>query len=402
MPGSSPATDPSVYIKAIFDPAASAIQKNIYEAWIYQEEFAHDIAVLDIMFDTDSTIEYTTGVPIQISFGRQPSDFRFFFGYVWYTQPMNDFNVGKAHRKVRAVCLGASSIMKDPLTLAFSNQTSTNMMRQVASKYKFSTDVVESNYVWPTTNCPGKTAWEFLIKLANQEGWTLYCYNTDIKFHPRLATLLNPTTKICSFYTRDAKQPETMWNFCALSGDANNAEGSTKATRTAYGIDPSTGQTVTAQSNPPSNFNLAAYVSDPLFNKLESTLVSQSAGQVQQRVQAEAERNRFYIKATAHLNGDVRVAQGVPIALNGVGPKHSGYWFVHKAVHHLQFGSYFMDVEVGRDSTYDQNLRVDSVRGVINNRVTPLGNVSTQKPMTTLNNNTWISTWIPQPQAAIA
>jgi hypothetical protein len=102
-----------------------------------------------------------------------------------------------------------------------------------------------------------------------------------------------------------------------------------------------------------------------------------------------AQQNRFHYMAEANLSGDPAVTQGMPIVITGISAKDDGVWWVHEVRHKISSPGYSMDVKLGRDSSFDNNVRPTLVTTTGFTQVNPFAVSLSQIPPTILVGQLW-------------
>jgi hypothetical protein len=179
-----------------------------------------------------------------------------------------------------------------------------------------------------------------------------------------------------------------MSQFQALTGEALNLNGNTKAVRHISGLDLSNGQIVSA-TNVALDRSLGSTTTLPFFSQQISDSVVSSQHHAQGLLAGMVQNNRFPYQATATISGLTAVRQGVPIVISGIDSNNDGTWWVQEVVHKIKFGSYSMDVSLGRDATGDNGLRPTQGTLVAYTPSNPFAYTIANAPPTKLINNRW-------------
>lgn len=390
--------DANVFVKAVFDITVRADPKRVLEFSLLQREYHHDFAIIEVQGEQDNQREYRTGAPVQLTWGRSPQGTDDFYGYIDHVVPKLDRKERATNmRSIMVYCLGASWPLKNPVQSVYVGLTTSDAIRDVAAKNFFTTDVTDNQIIWPSLSAAGVSQWDFLVDMAKRSGRTLYCNKTEVRCYDALTTLKRSDRPVPTFYFYD-KHPElnTVIDFKVRSGEAGVEDGRQRRIRYAQGIDDHTGLAVFARDDASQLTvdQLSLDSPDPWFDKFETDFVVPSNLLAMQRLDAEARRNRFYIKAHAQVVGDTRVTQGGVVILEGLANKHSGAWYVHAVKHTITKARYVMDLELGRDSEYDDGLRPGPPANVVRPRFDPFGIEVTRTPPTILVNGTWRSSWL--------
>lgn len=345
---------------------------------IYQEEFLHDTASLVMPYQPPYS-RFADDTPVLIRWGVQPT--RSFYGYVYHTEPAIDSG------QVKVVCLSASYIMKTALLDSWFNRSTSSVIREVVRRYRFSSSIIDTKDSIETMTANGSTAWQFCVDRAKALGWTMYAPETDFVFEHPLADLDDKM--------RSAQLVELRKNlrtFSVVSGQLVE-NGGVKAQRTLYGLDPRMLSQFQVSKDASFGNELGA-VNDPAtFERYVTTSVSTMA-EADVAVDGEQNNNRWYIQASATIDGNPRIRQGQLVFVSGVPKRERGYWYVIRAEHDITEQRYITILTLGRDSTFN-NLSVETGVGrrTVRYRTDPFGVKKSVVPASRLVDNVWQATY---------
>jgi phage protein D len=362
---------------------------------VMQCEAKHDLAVVTVRDEDPNVPEYTTGTACQLIYGFSPHQLETFYGYINHvSQPYErTTNLNQSLVYMDVVCVSASWILKQAFSRIWTSIQASAVVTEVAKSAMFSTTIETTDFSWPQLANPGRSAWSFLGELAGKLGWSLACNNTNLRFMSHDRVLSREAGTMPTFYSRTAAPNlnyETITRFESLQGETVQLEGHERTKRVLSNVDLTSGQVFTVNNTGVSQ-GLGTTRLAPFFTEYETDLVAADQQHAQARLDAEAQRNRFHIQASANVSGNSEVKQGTGVVLLGLGSKNSGVWYVEEVVHNLKLGKYTMDLTLGRDALGDTGHR--SRPSGIAWQVTDRVGLPSTPPSTVFVNGQWRASW---------
>lgn len=316
---------------------------------IVQEEFRHDMVVLDFWADDVNSDSYQSGMPVSISYGRRGLH-RSFYGYVNHTSRTNNALSGTdlmGRNSTTVYCVGASWPMKQRGTQSWTGYTATQVIKEIADLFNLDADIIDDTTVWPVLHMTGQTFWQFCCGLAERIGYTFYVSGMRLVFKPRRTDPTNIRGNVTWYDYR--ADPASLSIFVPTLG-STSPEGGELATRQLAGIDPRTGNAIFAQqSGSPQSSILGSLIDAPVFTRTRHDSVL-SLAEANAKMSGAGSHNQLYLAAQAHGAGNSLVSQGSLVYVANANGSQNGMWFVKKADHLLTATNYTMDLELGRDS----------------------------------------------------
>ena len=387
----------------VFDPGGINGVKTVSRVKITQTEFLHDMAVITLRGADMSAPELQPGTPVQITYGWQNVQNIGFYGYIDHIESSYARMEPLEVRYNDVICLGASYVLKDPITGTWTSVRASDLAQQIAGRYYLSVFVEIGDTLWPQIGTPGTSAWSFLVSLAQKLGYTLACNQTLLRFTSVDAALAQSWNSMPIFRNQVSAPSlsyQTLQRFKAIQGESLNLPGHSRATRTAGGINPLTGQVITVTDNASAVSAMGKSVPYPFFTQSQTDLVVNDQFQGQASLAGLQQQNRFHYLAEATLSGDASVVQGMPIVLTGLDAKDNGVWWVQEVTHEIKVNSYIMMVQLGRDSSGDSGARPVTSKAVAFDEGDPFAYALANIPPTTLVNNRWRSAYQSNTQVA--
>lgn len=317
---------------------------------VYQEEFKHDIAVMQFWADDVDADSYASGAPMVAVFGRPPVS-RIFYGYVNHpTRTNNALSTVSSltdRNSTTITCMGASWFMKQAGNRSWEGMTASQIVQAVADIFGLAADITPHETVWPSVPMAGMSYWQLCVMLAKRIGYTFYCSGVQLVFKPRQTDPSNLSGLIASYNYR--ADPGSLPVFTPTLG-ATSPAGGQLVDRQSASINPRTNQVIYSHvSGNPSPTILGSTINTPIFRKTEHFTVS-SQEEADAKTAGAGLSNQLYLTATALANGNPLISQGSLIYVMNANGSQNGLWFVEKAVQLLNTSTYSMDLCLGRDS----------------------------------------------------
>jgi hypothetical protein len=291
----------------------------------------HDIFTIRIEYprtklDVTSMSLWPDNAPVQVVWGRRPDNIQTWFGYVNHNAPASHADSGSKALQITYYLIGCSYPMNTDKTRTWGEVTATYIAKQIAAEYGFRTVLSTSNWVLPYEVQANESDFSFLNRMADKVGFRFWVSNGTLYFIDPGSVLQGASSQGVPQYTLDKRfdQVDTVRNFRMNQGA--NLPGATKAVRSIYGIDNTSGKVfkVSATNAPVSN-----------IEQTMTTWPVNNMSQAQNLVDAWQSRSQFFISASAELFGNVYVYPGKLVYLSGLQmPANSaGYWIVGSADH---------------------------------------------------------------------
>lgn len=322
---------------------------NAHSMRIVQEEFHHDLVVMDFWADDVMSDSYQSGMPVSVVFGR-PLSKRIFYGYVNHAYRTNNAladNTLMERNSTTVYCVGAGWRMKDRGTKTWTNYTIPQVITEIAALFGLEADVDDDDTVWPVLQMAGASYWSFCVGLAQRIGFTFYASGIRLVCKHRQTNPTQIRGLVASYNYRGGTTGLPI--FTPVVG-ATNPTGGELAVRQIGGIDPRTLQPIVAeQSGSPQSTYLGSTVNTPVFTRTDHSTVT-SLSQALARVRGSGESNQLYITASATGAGNPAISQGSLIYVENANGSQNGLWFVIRVEHVITTTNYTMQLDLGRDS----------------------------------------------------
>jgi hypothetical protein len=374
---------------------------------IIQRTNAHPIALLDVLYIGQGSVQGTKGTrlawnyipeqtPITINYGMSPNYLYQFLGYiasykVVRTGADTSYN-GLITTCVQYTITGTSQVMQSTVNYAWKHITPSGIASAIAVKHGFRA-VVHPYTAAIDYRLQNVSDFKFLNQLANEIGFRFYVDNTDLYFvNPKLIFDRANARNIPQFWSYNTPGIwDTIRSFKPVIGTIT-PDGGIVANRTMSGINPTTGNLVsTAQEYQLFTSPGSAPIS-PTITKYYNDAPADSFYEAQQKIQADINRNMYWLTADAELRGDYRVRPNVLVEMVGkaIPSTESGFWLVDSSTHTLT-----MPPPTGAQNTSDYTICAELVRDQVYSATastTAITAPAIQKVPSTLINGVWRST----------
>jgi phage protein D len=324
---------------------------------LYQEQGKQD--VIEISYPSFSMYFYKTlktGVPVQVTWTNELSKGEF-VGYV-YNVSMTTQATVKRNITIRAV--GASFVLKEGGSKIWTNKTAPEIVADICKTFKLKAVCTPHTTRFSQQSMVGHTYWEKIQELGQRIGYVAQMIGTELHFHPidNMINQFSTSIPVLAYVDGDINaggvyEAQTLDKFKPTVGDIHEHGGHTKKTKVISGIDPITGKTYKATSSPTTVAKtVRASTSDPLFNHIIPTRVTDTPNMAKAMADAFAQLARFNVTAEGAGQGDSRISPYRLIEINGTGDTTDGFWIVNKAVHFVTYdGRYTVEFTCMTDGT---------------------------------------------------
>lgn len=352
---------------------------------IKQADYAHEVATLTVPRTLLPYHGREENQPVQIKWGNYPGTSATFYGYVHHTEPYYE---KREIDRVRLVCLGATSVLSQPIQRIWTNRTADSVAREIVERVYLSIDAEPHSKVWPVLSAGAPlTVWEYLVELAGKVGFILQADGTEVRF-------LSPNA-LFSRYGPLAPVLTYGPDFTRFRPQLGNKEQGVGTKRVLHGVNQRDGSLFSvSDSGPQANFRLGSELPDSPFVQLVSA-TADSPGDGADKLAAMAETDRFTYRATAEFLGDAAITPGTVLYLTGLETTQNGHWYVQAVEHDLniQDRTHTSYLVLGRDAL-GPYVPSSSGAGVLTlMRPTPTGDVMTASPPSVLVSGRWRSGW---------
>jgi phage protein D len=339
------------YINVNF-PETSIGPASIHEATFYQNRYEHEVAVLNfrdwgVMYDA-----VTPGSLVHITHGGTLEK-REFYGYIHHIK----VNRTPGKNFTQVVAISASFSMKQANQTIYKNMTADAIVKQIGESHGFSVFAVPSKRIYPQVSQAGHTDWEFMVRLAKQNGYSLRTENTELYFQPMLYDYTNLRSQAPKFILMpndSSRQLSTIYSFEPIIGESIPFDTSFKAAVAVSGIDSRSVApvSITQQIR---NKKTKTKQQTEFFDRYATDVVVPDVETAQYEAQAAENRNTFPYRGEVKVLGEPNLRPDMPIYLEGVGGEYSGYWTILSAEHQIttpqrNMQQYVTVLTVGTDS----------------------------------------------------
>lgn len=320
----------------------------VYSANVLEQEYGIDAAVIVIPRLNATASLFGKGTPIQFVYGRTPSQFTTYTGYVHHVEPSQSMGESTS----RVVCMGAASpVLRDTARRVWPVDSDSSVAVDSIANALHLSSLTEFANITAPGGPVNESWWRYLVRASKQCGFTCYTVATDLRFHSRridasgdaVPWFQNYDTPIVQFYN-------TVHSFRVVDSD-DEADYSPHRARRVFGV---SDEGLYIEFEDSDDLASVGGITQtlPALTRTENIVVH-DVGTAQNRLTATQERNRFTKVSEFVLSGDERVRQGSTIVIRGISATLDGYWYVMKVQHQLATDAYSMTVTAGRDGIGD-------------------------------------------------
>lgn len=336
-------------------PYSIANPSMVYNFSLKQTRYQHEYAVI-LFKDWETNFNDVKPMsPVTIKLRAPNSETKEINGYVHHIKPI--YSPGERSLEVHVI--GASYVMKNTSQKIYSNVTADQIVKQIASKYKFSYFTEPHGRVFPQISQAGRTDWQLLVWLAKKIGYTLRAENTSLYFYPlsKDYSEYRDYAKTFNLRTAESVGGTDTYNFRPLIGESlqfEDEEDDSKAAVAYYGVDRFS-KSVLSQTKQKNKKSSRKNATPEQFDRFSVNTVVPNSETAIWETKAVEERQRFGYRGYVEVLGDPDIRPDLPIYLNGVGAEYSGYWVVISVEHKMERTGvntllYTTVLEIGIDS----------------------------------------------------
>lgn len=344
----------STSTKVVF-PTVPSLTASPIRMILRQVQGHHDILTLE--FPTVSNRWFntlTTGIPIHF-YWTQNRVRKDWYGYVSH---VSKEVMSQRENTMQIVCVSSSFVLKERATRVFSNTTVTDAIKKIAKEFEFNLVIDDHPRIFNQLTMSGHSYWEWIQEQAKKIGYVAYVDEMTLHFRP-IDKVIDTTIKSCPVLSIYSPQVPYAANLLdgtldyikVIKGEHVESPNSLRSIKKVSGIDPFTGEIVSAKSNPNTvGFNLRSNSSEPLFNEYRYDNVVDSAKSAEYSAKASAELGRFNIPAEITGQGDCRLYPFKSFYVDRTGDQTDGFWIVKSITHAFgKNGQYSMDMRAVTD-----------------------------------------------------
>lgn len=317
----------------------------------------HDIFLIRLEIPRNFSLAklklWQANAPVEIVFGRRPSNIQTWYGYINHRNVKENASSGSEAVQITYVCIGTSKPMNTDRNRAWGEVSPTYIARKIAAEYGFRAVLTKIDWVLPYETQANESDFCFLNRIAQKVGYRFWVSGSTLYFIDPAVIIQGANKRSVPSFSMDKlfTQIDSMRRFSLNEGD--NIPGAVIANRSIYGLDNNSGDVVKLFAN-----------NTTQKSDIEATMTQSylpSLNQAQNLVNAWQRLNQFWICASAELFGNIFLYPGKLVYLSGnqMTQDTQGYWIVSAANHVLRKGGstlstadkYVTQVELLRNSS---------------------------------------------------
>lgn len=343
-------------------------------------EFEHQIGIITLNSTALIYPDFLSGSPVIVEYGTTDVN-DLFVGYVMFAKPSVSpkptapaaLPVGQS---VDIYCWGATFPMREQRQRVFVGLTSDQIAQKIASPYQLNLFAKQDYRVWPTYAQASQSDWSELVQLAHDVGYTVYPHGTQIRFHDRLLEVQRRASVALSFDLLGAgtngtlPQSRQILSFDPVIGNVGTVD-NPRSRKVIGNVDRRSGAAISAQDRTGPARIIAPLGQDPIFTQYVLDHESDNLSDALTWLTDIGEDNRWYITATAEVQGDARLLPAHPAYFANLPSDFSGYWYIRSVDHDIKMypgpagaslnSTYTCKLGLGRDGFGENSVAPSSV-----------------------------------------
>lgn len=208
--------------KDVVFPKSPEFSLSLMTAELTQKEASHDILTLTYKGSMKATMKRAVSPndPVEFtwSYGKTKGTF---IGFVHTIEKKNM----PSNVYTTIVCINNSGIMKNSRKKVYKSRTASQIVKDIATRYRFTSHIEESNKKYKRLSQSGYTDWQLLRQMAKATGFALRSENTSLMFRSRDSIIASKfkTRSVPAFLhlnraPRGMSSQQTLISFTALDG----------------------------------------------------------------------------------------------------------------------------------------------------------------------------------------
>ena len=343
-------------------PETSLGPVSLHEATFYQNRYEHEVVVMRFREWGVPYDAVTAGSLLHINMTGSFTT-RDFYGYIHHIKGIR--SPGKNF--IEVVGISSSFSMKQANQTIYKGMSADAIVKQIGESHGFSVFAVPNERVYPQVAQAGHTDWEFMVRLAKQNGYSLRTENTELYFQPMLYDYTNLRSQAPKFTLMpedSSTRLSTIYSFEPLIGESIPFDTSFKAAVAVSGIDKHSVApvSITQQIR---NKKTKTKQQTEFFDRYATDIVVPDTETAQYEAKAAEDRNTFPYRGEVKVLGEPNLRPDMPVYLEGVGGEYSGYWTILSAEHQIttpqrNMQQYVTVLTVGTDSLGSATTWIDN------------------------------------------
>jgi len=325
---------------------------------IEQSARLHDLATLRVrsrQVNWKDTL--APGTPIAITWSSDSGPSSEFYGYVSYVRPIMK---RESYYDFDVIASGASKSMRATDQRTWRNKSVSEIVIDVARKFKLNPIVAPGGVRRPTTTMNGESYWEFLLRITAPLGMGLWVDGVNLYCAP-ISSLVNnnfnraPIVTAFGLAGADLKRTVGVESFSVASGISNESGLYTGDPATAYALSPVGSTNAVATAKPGTATKRRRKVTSRNVRTIRGK-VAHTRSEAQKLAAGAAENGLLAIDGSLVCGGTGLLKPYAPVYLDLQNSMTSGWWVTKSVVHEFQTGEpshYTCTCVVSTDSLSD-------------------------------------------------
>lgn len=341
----------------------------------------HDTLIIYVNGIPSRAITDYIDVPVRFSVSSGTGRSQGFVGYVMYVEPHYNSSDPIINQTVfqsaKLVCFGASVVMKSTHSRVWGSTTIYRIAQEIASKYRFSLSVFKDDFVIRNAVQSNESDWEFLIRLCNTYGYSMWVNETHISiWDPFQAIARRPSfERLIPQNEYSGVTPGSILKFEGTFGHLTT-EGESYKYQVAS-MDDSGVINMVSDPDDGRVQSWSGYGETPLYTST-ITDIATSLGEAEKLRDAERKKH-FAFNAHAKIVSGAGIVPGGIVDVSGYNSNFDGLWYVKSVKHTIGNSSYYTELSIGKDYNLSGNYLVPPVA------------LATRPPDSAFVDNTWVA-----------
>lgn len=284
---------------------------------------------------------FRTGTPVKFTWSNDKTSGTF----IGYTSDVAWPVAQKLDKSVVVTCVAASFATKQSKPKIWKNKTASEIMVDIAKTFKLKPVITQHKARFTQQSVSKGTYWNKITDLANTIGYAVKVIGAELHFHPidkmidmSMTTIpvmahLDPYTNPQSHFSA-----QTLDEFESRQGDYVELGKVNRTSKTVYGVDPLSAKQYSHSAHPDkSGKRVRTTVAAPLFQSVETTIVTGSKVIAESLAEAQSQLARLSIPGYGKGKGDPRISPWATIEVRGTGDVSDGFWIITKTEHTMHY-----------------------------------------------------------------
>lgn len=325
---------------------------------LHQGMGEHDFAEATFAYPASAQNSFTTGSPIEFSFGMSGAPYRTWTGYIHAPEQ----SVFGQVSEMTLSCLGPTYGLSGSGQTSWTNITASAVVEQLCAAQGLAAHTSGTSRVYQHLTQAGMTGWELINRLARENGRFVIPDGVGLRFASRqdIHSTFNVQTCINLAASQDNSSQVLSWK--PLQSEDPGA-GERTAIKSFSGVDPQGRLVRHVQSTQPQAAPFGTSTGRRLFLDAKTATAVTSAAEAEALHSAATELSAWKYRMTATVRGRQGLEPGVVVRTLGM-DRYSGTWVVQAVSHVVENGEYVCHLDLITDALGQLPRQYQNVGGI--------------------------------------